>query len=147
MIRLSDPKWLRLEMWCLAGFHAALGLILAFAPARVVVTPSAVEAFRIMPNVLSIYGARLMWAALFCLAAALIVLLSFRMRIAVQYVAWGVTVFSDGLWSVAFSAPLFVGRGSALGAAIFPALLAWCFFVMVRVAHSSGDECGTGSSS
>lgn len=141
MSLLQSRRWLRAELTALATFHLALGLVVAFAPAKVVITSGSINAFQIMPHVLTVEGARLLWGLSFSLCALVISWMAWRLghlKVHHQQIGWYPVFLVDLIWLLAYLLPLTIGRGSAIGATVFPALLVWSFFAMIRVAHTTG---------
>lgn len=136
---------LRLELRTFAAFHVALALVILFAPERAVVTPGSIEAFRVLPHVIGIDAARVLWALAFGAVSVLIGTLSRRSTLLLQHVTWIGVALVDGIWAGAFIVPLVDGRGSAIAAILCPLLITWGSFLLVRVGRAArhvGDECG-----
>lgn len=138
-------RWLRAELRVFAAIHALLGLVVAFAPERLVITPGSIEAFRVLPHVIPMESARILWALAFGVAAALVGTLSRRRSLRLQHVTWIGVVGVDTIWAGAFAAPLIDSRGSAIAAVLCFLPVLWAFFLLVRVGRAArhvGDECG-----
>ncbi len=138
-------RWLRAELRVFAAIHAALGLVIAFAPADLVITGGSIEAFRVLPHVVPMESARILWALAFVAVSVLVGTLSRRRSLRLQHVTWIEVVSVDTIWAGAFAAPLINGQGSAIAGVLCFLPVLWAFFLLARVARvarHAGDECG-----
>lgn len=137
---MTEPrrrKLLRIEMVSLAVAHVALGLVFGFGPDRVV-NSSSLSAFRVMPDAFGLDGSRAAWFVAFLLCAAAITGLAWHSRLWAQYVTWGVVLWVDGVWLLAYAGPLTGGEGDPIGTVLFPIIMVWSAFVLYRVAQRNG---------
>lgn len=137
--RLHSRRELRAELWVLGLLHVALALGIWFAPEKLVVTPTNVSVFRLMPSVVDVHLSRLLWGLAFAACGSALLLLIWRPAIRQQFVAVAAVGFVNGLWLAAYALPLAVGHGSVIGTLVFTTLLLWPGFVIYRVAHGAGE--------
>lgn len=130
---LLSPDWLRIELICIAAVHVALGAVVAFAPADLVVTPGSRPVFEIWPSRLTVEDNRWLWGYLFLAGGLMFAYTAIRQRFGRLMVALMIVGFGHGMWTIAFAIALRDGRGSAIGTVLFPALLLWCGFAGIRV--------------
>ena len=138
MSRLQSRRWLQAEASVLALVYLGLGLVIARAPRELVVVTGSIDAFEIMPNVLTIDTARWLWGAAFGVCGVLVAVTAVYPTETVQQVTQLAAFFADGLWATALILPLFAGRGSAPFAVVFPVILLWTGFVLARVRDARG---------
>lgn len=139
---LSSPVLLRTEMTAVATVALMLGLVVALAPAQVIVTAGSRPIIDVWPDALTLTQSRVAWGVCWCLAAFAMVALSWRpTHLWMQIVVWS-TAGTSGIWSAGSLWFAVQGRGSAIGAVVFTFPLLWVGFLLIRVVKSSGAKCG-----
>lgn len=139
---MRSRDWLRAELLSVAVVHGLMGAVVAWAPAQIIVTAGSRPVFEIMPSALDIDAARSAWGVAFAIAGVALAFLAWSCGHAAQQLVVWASAATTGIWSAAFIIAAFNGSGSAIGAVIFPALLLWVGFLLIRVAQGSGDRCG-----
>lgn len=140
---IRSRNWLRAELLSVAAVHALMGAVIAWAPRDIVVTSGSAPVFELMPRALDIDEARAAYAVLFTVTGLAISVLAWSATRLVVHVVAFLSVWSTGLWSLTFLIAALNGLGSALGAVVFPAILLWVGFLLIRVTQSSGAQCGS----
>lgn len=137
---LRTDALLRSELAVIGLVYGAFGAVIAFAPAKIIVTPGSMPVFTILPCVFTVTEARTAWAIAYALCGALAVALSVSMRsVTLMHITWPAVGFTNFIWALVFIMAAFNGQGSALGAVIFLVPLLWAGFTGIRVAQKTGD--------
>jgi hypothetical protein len=136
---VTDRRELQAELVTLAVIFGGVALGLWFGPSRLVVTPTNLNVFRIMPDVVTVDAARISWGVVFAGCTIALLMLMWWQHVIAQFIAVGVVGFTSGTWLAAYTLPLTVGRGSIIGSIIFTTLLLWPGYVIYRIARGVGE--------
>ena len=123
---LSWPGWERFLLVVCAGAHLLLGGALLFAPDEQVINAGTRAVFELAPR----WG----WGIACLIAGLAAASLLHRITVVRQMVTWLTVIPLGFAWFAAFVLPLLItGRGSAIGAVIFPTVYLIFGAVAVRI--------------